>query len=168
MRSVNEPPVRGMGCANRSACVRRAVQQQLNEMTQFQSTLYDLERTHQKMKAQYEEEIHRLRRELEFRGVGGAGTRARARPLFALWRVLMLPDEAGGAATFSAGGGPAPVGASTDAFSGASLNGSAAKRARTDGGPPFPTSSPLDDKERDSKSVCAFVYVSGLRAHCHR
>ncbi|ORX88725.1 WD40 repeat-like protein [Basidiobolus meristosporus CBS 931.73] len=41
---------------------------QLNEMTGFQQNLYELERTHQKIKQQYEEEILRLRRELEARG----------------------------------------------------------------------------------------------------
>ena len=41
--------------------------QQLHEMHQFQQTLFDLERTHTKIKQQYEEEIIRLRRELEIR-----------------------------------------------------------------------------------------------------
>ncbi|KAJ1915283.1 general transcription repressor [Mycoemilia scoparia] len=41
---------------------------QINEMQAFQQSLYDLERNHLKIKAQYEEEIMRLRRELEARG----------------------------------------------------------------------------------------------------
>ncbi|KAH9251416.1 hypothetical protein BASA81_010709 [Batrachochytrium salamandrivorans] len=42
---------------------------QINEMTAFQQTLYDLERRHQTMKLQNDEEIARLRRELEIRGI---------------------------------------------------------------------------------------------------
>ncbi|KAJ1677403.1 general transcription repressor, partial [Spiromyces aspiralis] len=41
---------------------------QASEMQAFQQSLHDLERTHQRIKAQYEEEIMRLRRELEARG----------------------------------------------------------------------------------------------------
>lgn len=41
---------------------------QINEMNSFQQTLYDIERTHQKIKQQYEDEILRLRREIEQRG----------------------------------------------------------------------------------------------------
>ena len=41
---------------------------QVNEMQAFQQSLYDLERNHQKIKNQYEDEILRLRRELESRG----------------------------------------------------------------------------------------------------
>ena len=44
---------------------------QIQEVSAFQQSLYDLERAHQKMKLQYEEEIHRLRRELETRGAVG-------------------------------------------------------------------------------------------------
>ncbi|KAL5034567.1 general transcription repressor [Batrachochytrium dendrobatidis] len=42
---------------------------QINEMTAFQQTLYDLERRHQTMKLHNEEEVARLRRELEVRGI---------------------------------------------------------------------------------------------------
>ncbi|TPX30245.1 hypothetical protein SmJEL517_g06147 [Synchytrium microbalum] len=42
---------------------------QMNELAAFQQSLYELERAHQKMKQLYEEEIIRLRRELEARGV---------------------------------------------------------------------------------------------------
>ncbi|KAI8319561.1 WD40 repeat-like protein [Martensiomyces pterosporus] len=41
---------------------------QINEMQAFQQSLFELERAHQKIKQQYEEEILRLRRELETRG----------------------------------------------------------------------------------------------------
>ena len=45
---------------------------QLNELSTFQQNLYDLERAHQQMKIQYEEEIMRLRRELDGRsGIEG-------------------------------------------------------------------------------------------------
>ncbi|TPX40470.1 hypothetical protein SeMB42_g05988 [Synchytrium endobioticum] len=42
---------------------------QMNELAAFQQSLYELERAHQKMKQLYEEEIIRLRRELEARGI---------------------------------------------------------------------------------------------------
>ncbi|KAJ3080498.1 general transcription repressor [Quaeritorhiza haematococci] len=42
---------------------------QINELSAFQQSLYELERAHQKIKAQYEEEILRLRRDLEARGI---------------------------------------------------------------------------------------------------
>ncbi|EGF79623.1 hypothetical protein BATDEDRAFT_12078, partial [Batrachochytrium dendrobatidis JAM81] len=45
------------------------VSAQINEMTAFQQTLYDLERRHQTMKLHNEEEVARLRRELEVRGI---------------------------------------------------------------------------------------------------
>ncbi|KAJ9080183.1 transcription repressor [Entomophthora muscae] len=50
---------------------------QMNEMSAFQQNLYELDRNHQKIKQQYEEEIMRLRREIEQRGghpPGGPGT----------------------------------------------------------------------------------------------
>lgn len=47
---------------------------QVNELSSFQQNLYDLERAHQQMKIQYEEEIMRLRRELDNRsGTEGGG-----------------------------------------------------------------------------------------------
>ncbi|KAI0229172.1 general transcription repressor [Massospora cicadina] len=49
---------------------------QMNEMSAFQQNIYELERAHQKIKQQYEEEIIRLRREIEQRGghpPGGPG-----------------------------------------------------------------------------------------------
>ncbi|KAI9292169.1 hypothetical protein K502DRAFT_97846 [Neoconidiobolus thromboides FSU 785] len=41
---------------------------QINELSAFQQTVYELELTHQKVKKSYEDEIVRLRRELEQRG----------------------------------------------------------------------------------------------------
>ncbi|PVU96526.1 hypothetical protein BB561_001115 [Smittium simulii] len=41
---------------------------QITEMTAFQQSLFELERSHQNIKQQYEEEIYRLRRDLEARG----------------------------------------------------------------------------------------------------
>ncbi|PVV02004.1 hypothetical protein BB560_003553 [Smittium megazygosporum] len=41
---------------------------QIAEMTAFHKSLLDLERTHQNIKQQYEEEIYRLRRDIESRG----------------------------------------------------------------------------------------------------
>lgn len=38
---------------------------QVGELTGFQQNLYDLERAHQQMKVQYEEEIMRLRRDID-------------------------------------------------------------------------------------------------------
>ncbi len=38
---------------------------QIKELASFQQNLYELERVHQKLKSQYEEEIIKLRRELE-------------------------------------------------------------------------------------------------------
>jgi len=43
----------------------RKLNAQLSEFASFQQTLYDLEKNHQRIKSQYEEEIHRLRRQLE-------------------------------------------------------------------------------------------------------
>ncbi|KAJ3254084.1 general transcription repressor [Boothiomyces macroporosus] len=42
---------------------------QITEMQAIQQSIYDLDRMHQKVKMQYEEEIMRLRRELESRGI---------------------------------------------------------------------------------------------------
>ncbi|KAJ3270827.1 general transcription repressor [Terramyces sp. JEL0728] len=42
---------------------------QITEMQAMQQSIYDLDRMHQKIKMQYEEEIMRLRRELESRGI---------------------------------------------------------------------------------------------------
>ncbi|KAJ2330542.1 general transcription repressor, partial [Coemansia sp. RSA 2681] len=44
------------------------VSSQLSEIQAVQQSLYDLERAHHKIKQQYEEEILRLRREVEARG----------------------------------------------------------------------------------------------------
>jgi hypothetical protein len=41
--------------------LEKKLQMQVSEMVAFQQNLYDLERAHQQMKTQYEEEIHRLR-----------------------------------------------------------------------------------------------------------
>lgn len=57
----------------------RKLTAQLNEFANFQQTLYDLEKNHQRIKTQYEEEIMRLRRQIENNssgmtgGGGGAG-----------------------------------------------------------------------------------------------
>lgn len=48
----------------------RKLQAQLGELNNIQQTLFDLERNHNKIKQQYEEEIHRLRRQLELSGGG--------------------------------------------------------------------------------------------------
>eukprot|EP00026_Physarum_polycephalum_P007475 Phypoly_transcript_07535.p1 GENE.Phypoly_transcript_07535~~Phypoly_transcript_07535.p1 ORF type:complete len:471 (+),score=84.11 Phypoly_transcript_07535:110-1522(+) len=45
--------------------LERKLNAQLNEFASFQQTLYDLEKNHQRIKAQYEEEILMLRRQLE-------------------------------------------------------------------------------------------------------
>jgi glucose repression regulatory protein TUP1 len=42
---------------------------QITEMNAFQQSIFDLERVHSKMKQQYEDEIRRLRHELETRGI---------------------------------------------------------------------------------------------------
>ncbi|KAI9097143.1 WD40-repeat-containing domain protein [Phlyctochytrium arcticum] len=47
---------------------------QITELSAFQQSLYELERAHQKMKQTYEEEIHRLRRDLETRGMPPTST----------------------------------------------------------------------------------------------
>ncbi|KND02337.1 uncharacterized protein SPPG_09062 [Spizellomyces punctatus DAOM BR117] len=47
---------------------------QITELSAFQQSLYELERAHQKMKQTYEEEIHRLRRDLEGRGLPPASS----------------------------------------------------------------------------------------------
>lgn len=46
------------------------VSAQMQEMQSVRQTVYELELTHQKIKREYEEEISRLRRELENRGAG--------------------------------------------------------------------------------------------------
>lgn len=46
----------------------RKLQAQLGELNNIQQTLYDLERNHSKIKQQYEEEIMRLRRQVELHG----------------------------------------------------------------------------------------------------
>ncbi|OMJ18011.1 Transcriptional repressor tup12 [Smittium culicis] len=48
--------------------IEQRVNSQIAEMTAFKQSLQELERTHQNIKQQYEEEIYRLRRELEARG----------------------------------------------------------------------------------------------------
>jgi glucose repression regulatory protein TUP1 len=55
----------------------RKLQAQLGELNTIQQTLYDLERNHAKIKQQYEDEILRLRRQLDMNpqaaGAGGSG-----------------------------------------------------------------------------------------------
>ncbi|OLY85114.1 Transcriptional repressor rco-1 [Smittium mucronatum] len=48
--------------------IEQRVNSQITEMTAFKQSLIELERTHQSIKQQYEDEIYRLRRELEARG----------------------------------------------------------------------------------------------------
>lgn len=52
----------------------RKLQGQLGELSSIQQTLYDLERNHSKIKQQYEEEIMRLRRQVELHGGTPGGT----------------------------------------------------------------------------------------------
>lgn len=54
----------------------RKLQAQLGELNNIQSTLYELERNHNKIKQQYEEEILRLRRQLESGGNNNGSIRA--------------------------------------------------------------------------------------------
>jgi len=51
----------------------RKLQGQLQELTNLQQTMHDLERAHSKMKQQYEEELLRLRRQLEMQGTPAIG-----------------------------------------------------------------------------------------------
>ncbi|PRP74635.1 transcriptional repressor TUP1 [Planoprotostelium fungivorum] len=50
--------------------LERKVTSQVGELSTIQQTIYELQQAHAKIKAQYEEEIHRLRRQLEL-GPGG-------------------------------------------------------------------------------------------------
>ncbi|EPZ31075.1 WD40 repeat-like protein [Rozella allomycis CSF55] len=55
------------------------VQSQINEIIQIQKNVYELERAHLKMKQQYEDEIFKLKKELEARGGDPAVTLKRPR-----------------------------------------------------------------------------------------
>ncbi|KAK9686322.1 general transcription repressor, variant 2 [Basidiobolus ranarum] len=58
-----------MLCKNNSLITLHfLVSTQLNEVSGFQQNLYELERAHQTVRQQYEDEIMRLRRDLEARG----------------------------------------------------------------------------------------------------
>lgn len=52
----------------------RKLQAQLGELNNIQQTLYDLERNHTKIKQQYEEEIIRLRRQIELQSGNSSGS----------------------------------------------------------------------------------------------
>lgn len=58
----------------------RKLNAQLSEFANFQQTLYDLEKNHQRIKSQYEEEIIRLRRQLDTGGGGAGGGRELSSP----------------------------------------------------------------------------------------
>lgn len=55
----------------------RKLQGQLTELSNIQNTLFELERTHTKLKQQYEDEILRLRRQMDLTGVHQEGSASR-------------------------------------------------------------------------------------------
>lgn len=64
-----------------SAEYEKKFQTQLSEINTIQSTLFELERTHNKIKQQYEEEIIRLRRQMELHGSHTDPSSLLSRPL---------------------------------------------------------------------------------------
>lgn len=87
----------------------RKFNQQSTEMQQIRQTVIDLEKEHRRMKEKYEEEISRLKRELEQAPSGGAGAAASAGAAAPLPGVVPPPG---------AGAPPPPAGANTAAVAG--------------------------------------------------
>jgi len=108
----------------------RKLQAQLGELNSIQQTLYDLERNHTKLKQQYEEEIMRLRRQVEMQasspvqqqnssppGIGGSTPSSLANPNLTSQPASRLPVgdpktkgfEPPRAASNTSNNGPSPL-----------------------------------------------------------
>jgi len=80
----------------------RKLNAQLSEFQSFQQTLYDLEKNHQRIKTQYEEEILKLRRLLESSGGGNGARELSSPPVFRPNSPIPVPPGSNGPSSLSA------------------------------------------------------------------